>query len=193
MKIKLKKKILDGSIFNLIKHNLIELYNKIKDNPDPNKKDIKYLGYHAIAYFQYINLLGVHQAVDLYKDYILSDGKNNILTDKFYYLDGDRKMKVNKISVPLFFDDLLSDVSKYLMNYKDIIKTITKSGYKKYIIDKYHINASDITISHIIKLLREIKIYSLIALKKHWITINKEILPYLLEKTEVIESKKQSL
>jgi hypothetical protein len=189
MKTKLKKRILDGSIFNLIKHNLIELYNKIKNDPNPNKKDIKILGYHAIAYFQYINLLGVHQAVDLYKEHILSDGKNNILTDKFYYLDGDRKMKVNKISVPLFFDDLLSDVSKYLMNYKDIIKTITKSGYKKYIIDKYHINASDITISHIIKLLREIKIYSLIALKKHWITINKEILPFLLEKSQVVESK----
>ncbi len=190
MKIKLKKKVLDGSVFNPIKHNLIELYNKVKDNPNPNLKDIKILGYHAIAYFQYINFLGVNQAVELYKEYILSDGKNNILTDKFYYLDGDRKMKANEIKVPLFFDDLLSDISKYLMNYKDVIKTITKSGYKNYIRDNYKINASDITISHIIKLLKEIKIHPLIALKKHWIAINKEILPYLLEKAEVIESKK---
>jgi len=190
MKIKLKKKTLDGSIFNTIKHFLIELYNKVKDNPNPNKKDIKILGYHAIAYFQYINLLGVHQAVDLYKDYILSDGQKKILTDKFYYLDGDRKMKANEINVPLYFDDLLSEVSKYLMNYKDVIETITRSGYKNYIKDKYHINASDITISHIIKLLETIKVYSLIALKRHWITINKEILPYLLEKSQVIENKK---
>jgi hypothetical protein len=186
---KLKKKILNRTIFNIIEYNLIELYNKVKNAPNLNKKDIKILAYHAISYFQYLNFLGVHQAVELYKGYILSDGKKNILTYKFYYLDGDRKIKANEISISLFFDDLLKDVSKFLMNHKDIIETITKNSYKKYIRDKYHINASDITISHIIDLLKDIKVYSLIALKKHWITINKEIIPYLLEKVQVTESK----
>jgi site-specific DNA-adenine methylase len=75
---KLKKKILDGTIFNIIAYNLIELYNKVKDDPNLNKKDIKILAYHTISYFQYLNFLGVHQAVELYKGYILSDGKKNL-------------------------------------------------------------------------------------------------------------------
>jgi hypothetical protein len=189
MRAKIKKKILDGTIFNLIENNLIEIFDKIKENPNPDEKDLKYLIYHAIAYFQYLNLLGVNQAVELYKEYILSDGKKNMLTEKFYYLDGDRKMKANEISLPLYFDNLLKEISQYLMNHKNIIETITKNGYKNYIRDKYRVNASDITLSHIIELLEDIKVYSLIALKKHWITINKEILPYLLEKTQVTESK----
>jgi hypothetical protein len=189
MKARLKKKVLDGSIPNLIENNLIELFNKIKDIRDPDKKDIKYLIYHAIAYFQYLNLLGVNQAVELYKEYILSNGSANILIEKFYYLDGNNGMRSNEIRVPLYFNNLLKEVSQYLMKYKDIVNAITKNGYKNYFRDNYHINASDITISRIVELLEDIKIYSLIALKKHWITINKEILPFLLEKTQVIRTK----
>jgi len=189
MRAKLKKRVLDGSISNLIENNLIELFNRIKNTQNPNEKDIKYLVYHAIAYFQYLNLLGVNQAVELYKKYILSDGSANMLIEKFYYLDGNNGMKSNEIKVPLYFDDLLKEVSQYLMKYKDIVNAITKNGYKNYFRDNYHINASDITIFRIVKLLEEIKIYSLIALKKHWITINKEILPFLLEKAQVVQTK----
>jgi len=189
MRARLKKRVLDGSIPNLIENNLIELFNKIKNTQNPNEKDIKYLVYHAIGYLQYLNLLGVNQAVELYKNYILSDGSANMLIEKFYYLDGNNRMRSNEIKVPLYFDDLLKEVSQYLMKYKDIVNTITKNGYKNYFRDNYHINTSDIIIFRIVKLLEEIKIYSLIALKKHWITINKEILPFLLEKAPVVQTK----
>ena len=193
MKIKINQKILERDLSNFLKGSLIGQYNKVKDNPNPNKKDIKYLGYHAIAYFQYLNLLSVNKAIELYKDYILSDGKNNVLIDRFFYMDGmEGKMKANEIRIPIYFDDLLRDVSNYLMNYKLIINDITKHGYTKYFRKKYKINTSDITTYAIINILEDITIYALIALKRHWTTINKEILPYLLQKTQIIESKKQS-
>ncbi len=133
MKIKLNQKIVERDLSNFLKNSLINQYNKIKNTSNPNKKDIKYLGYHAIAYFQYLNVLSVNKAIELYKDYILSDGKNNILIDRFYYMDGiTSKMKANEIRIPLYFDELLSDISKYLMNYKLIINDITKDGYTKY-------------------------------------------------------------
>jgi len=185
MRAKFKKKVVDGTILNIIENRLLEIYNQIKENPNPDERNLKYLIYHAIARFQYLNILGVNQAVDLFKDYILSDGEKNILIDRFYYVEGGRKIKANEIRVPLYFDNLLKEVSQYLMNHKDLVETITKNGYKNYIRDNYHINASDITFSQIINLLEDVRIYALIALKKHWITINKEILPYLLEKAKV--------
>jgi hypothetical protein len=190
MKIKLNQKILEKDLSNFLKDSLISQYNKVKDSPNPNKKDIKYLGYHAIAYFQYLNVLSVNKAIELYKDYILSNGKNNMLIDRFYYMDGtESKMKANEIKIPLYFDNLLSDVSKYLMNYKLIINDITKHGYTKYFRKKYKINTSDITTYAIINILEDITIYALIALKRHWTTINKEIMPYLLEKSQVVQTK----
>jgi len=189
MKIKINQKILEIDLSNFLKNSLINQYNKVKNNQNPNKKEIKYLGYHAIAYFQYVNLLSVNKAIDLYKDYILSDGKNNTLIEKFFYMDGkEGKMKANEISIPLYFDDLLSEVSRFFMNYKLIINDITKHGYVKYFRKKYKINTSDITTYAIINFLEDIKIYALIALKRHWVTINKEILPFLLGKTQVIAS-----
>jgi len=191
MKIKLNQKILELDLANFLKNSLIERFNKVKNNQNPNKKDIKFLGYHAIAYFQYLNLLSVNKAITLYKDYILSDGKNNKLIDRFYYIDGTKNhIMTNEISIPLYFDDLLSEVSKYLMNYKTIINDITKHGYTKYFRKKYKINTSYITTYALINILEDITIYALIALKRHWVTINKEILPYLIEKSQVIESKK---
>ena len=189
MKIKLNQKIIEKDLSNFLKDSLISQYNKVKDSQNPNKKDIKYLGYHAIAYFQYLNVLSVNKAIELYRDYILSDGKNSVLIDRFYYMDGmTSKMRANEIRIPLYFDDLLSDVSRYLMNYKLIINDITKDGYTKYFRKKYKINTSDITTYAIINILEDITIYALMALKRHWTTINKEILPFLLEKTQVIES-----
>ena len=183
MKIKINQKIIEKDLSNFLKDSLINQYNKIKNNPNPNKKDVKYLGYHAIAYFQYLNILSVNKAIELYKDYILSNGKNSVLIDKFYYMDGtEGKIKTNEIKMPLYFDELLSDVSKYLMNYRLIINDITKHGYTKYFRKKYKINTSDITTDAIINILEDITIYALMALKRHWTTINKEILPFLLEK-----------
>jgi len=190
MKIKINQKIIEKDLSNFLKDSLINQYNKIKNNPNPNKKDVKYLGYHAIAYFQYLNILSVNKAIELYKDYILSDGKNSVLIDKFYYMDGtEGKIKTNEIKMPLYFDELLSDVSKYLMNYRLIINDITKHGYTKYFRKKYKINTSDITTDAIINILEDITIYALMALKRHWTTINKEILPFLLQKTRVVETK----
>jgi len=114
---------------NFLKNSLIDQYNKVKNNPNPKKIDIKFLFYHAIAYFQYLNLLKSNQAIELYKDYILSDGKNDKYIEKVYYIDGsDHKTKSNIITIPLYFDDLLKEVSKFLMNYKDIAKEITRLG-----------------------------------------------------------------
>jgi hypothetical protein len=190
MKIKINQKILERDLSNFLKDSLVSQYNKVKDNPNPNKKDIKYLGYHAIAYFQYLNVLSVNKAIELYKDYILSDGKNNMIIDRFYYMDGiTNKIKINEIKIPLYFDNLLSDVSKYLMNYKLIINDITKHGYTKYFRKKFKINTSDITTYAIINILEDITIYALMALKRHWTTINKEILPYLIEKTQIAKTK----
>jgi ABC-type uncharacterized transport system YnjBCD permease subunit len=76
------------------------------------------------------------------------------------------------------------------MNYKDIAKTITWVGYRDYFRKKYHINLSDITKNAITEYLMDIQMYHFIALNKYWTLINKEILPNLLEKTEVIKSKK---
>jgi len=190
MKIKLNQKIIEKDLSNFLKDSLINQYNKVKDNPNSNKKDIKYLGYHTIAYFQYLNILSVNKAIELYKDYILSDGKNRVLIDRFYYMDGtEGKIKTNEIRIPLYFDDLLGDVSKYLMSYKLVINDITKHGYTKYFRKKYKINTSNITTYAIINTLEDITIYALMALKRHWTTINKEILPFLLQKTQVVETK----
>jgi len=191
MKIKINQKIFERDLSKFLKDSLINQYNKVKNNPNPNKKDIKYLGYHAIAYFQYLNVLSVNKAIELYKDYILSDGKNNIIIDRFYYMDGiTNKIKTNEIRIPLYFDEILNNVSKYLMNYKLVINDITKHGYTKYFRKKFKINTSDITTYAIINILEDLTIYALMALKRHWTIINKEILPFLLEKTEVIKSKK---
>ena len=78
MKAKINKELLERDLPNFLKDSLISQYNKIKNNQNPNEKDIKYLVYHAIAYFQYLNLLGVNQAVELYKNYILSDGSATV-------------------------------------------------------------------------------------------------------------------
>jgi len=178
------------NIKEFLKNSLISQYNKIKNDPNPKKLDIKFLFYHAIAYFQYLNLLKSNQAIRLYIEYILSDGTKDKYKEKVYYLDGSiHKAKFNIITIPLYFDDLLKDVSKFLMNYKDIAKTITRSGYRDYFRLKHHVLISDITKNAIMEYLMDIQMYHVIALNKYWTLINKEILPNLLEKSQVVETK----
>ncbi len=180
----------DVDIEGFLKNSLLSQYTKVKNGPNPKKLDIKFLFYHAIAYFQYLNLLKSNQAIQLYKDYILSDGKNDKYTEKVYYLDGsDHKIKPNTITIPLYFDDLLKEVSKFLMNYKNIAKTITLMGYRDYFRLKHNILISNITKKAIMDYLMDIQMYRFIALNKYWTLINKEILPVILEKSQIIESK----
>ena len=192
MVIKLNKRILERDISAFLRKSLIDKFNYVKNKEEPSILDIKHLAYHAIAYFQYLNLLRINQAIELYKDYILSNGHKDKLVDIIYYNDGiEKKIKKNEIIIPLYFDDLLKYVSKYLMNYmnyKEIVRGVLTDSYKKYFRKKFHLNPSDITLYAIINLLENIGLYSLKALKEHWTIINKEILPFLLEKSRVIET-----
>jgi len=188
MKIKINENILKMDIPGLLHDTLTEKFNSIKNKEKPLKIEIKFLAYHALAYFQYLNALSTNQAIRLFKDYILSDGKNNKFIDRFYYVDGtENKVKMKEITINLYFDDLLSEVTKYLMNYKNIVNTISKDGYVRYFSKKYDINTSDIPTYKIIKNLLYIDPYVLIAIKSHITILYKEIFPFLLEK-QVIES-----
>jgi len=176
MKIKIDESILRIDIPGLLKDLLIEKYNLIKSKENPTKLEIKFLAYHALSYFQYLNTLSTNEAIRLFKNYILSDGKEN-------------KIKINDIEIPLYFDELLSEVTKYLMNYKNIINTISKDGYVRYFSKRYDLNTSDIPTYKILKNLLNIDIYVLAVLKGHLTILYKEIFPFLLEKTQVVETK----
>jgi hypothetical protein len=190
MKIKIDENILKIDIPGLLKDLLIEKYNSIKNKEKPFKIEIKFLAYHALAYFQYLNTLYPSLAIQKFKDYVLSDGKNNKVKIKLPYKDGSQnKITYSEIEISLRFDDLLSDVCNYLMNYKIIINTISDRGYITYLRRRLKINASDITAYSLMERLMEIRLDLLALLKKHWITINKELLPILLQKTQVVESK----
>ena len=129
-------------------------------------------------------------AIQKFKDYVLSDGKDNKVKIKLPYKDGSQnKVTYTEIEISLRFDDLLSEVCNYLMNYKIIINTISDKGYITYLRRRLKINASDITAYSLIERLMEIGLDLLALLKKHWITINKELLPIVLEKSQVIETK----
>jgi len=187
---KLNKEALEKDILGFLRKSLIDRFNYVKNKKNPTTLDIKRLTYLAIAYFQYLNLLRINQAVELYKEYILSDGQKNKIIDVIYYVDGfEKKAKKNELVIPLYFDDLLKDVSKYLMNYKGIVDSILIDSYTKYFRKKYHLNPSDITLYAIINLLENIGLYSLKALKEHWTIINKEILPYLMKKAQSLNRK----
>jgi hypothetical protein len=77
MKDNVNKENFNRDIESFLKDSLISHYNKVKNKPNPEKIEIKYLFYHAIAYFQYLNLLKSNQAIRLYVDYILSDGQKD--------------------------------------------------------------------------------------------------------------------
>jgi len=174
MKVKINKDILEKDLLGFLKEALINRFNHVKNKDKPFKIEIKFLAYHALAYFQYLNTLSTNEAIRLFKNYILSDGKENTI-------------KVSGIDVPLRFDDLLSEVTKYLMNYKNIINSISKDGYVRYFSKRYGLNTSDIPTYKILKNLLNMDIYVLIALKGHLTILYKEIIPYLLVKAQIIE------
>jgi len=189
MKTKLNKELLEKDLSNFLKNALVEKYNSIKNKENPSKLEIKFLAYRALAYFQYLNSLYPTLAVQKFKDYILSDSRDDKLKVKLPYKDGSQnKITYLEIEIPLKFDDLLKDVCNYLMNYKLIINQISDRGYITYLRRRLKINASDITTYSLIKRLMQIELDLLVLLKKHWITINKEIMPYILEKTQMITS-----
>jgi len=190
MKTKLDKELLEKNLPSLLKDFLIEKYNLIKNKDKPSKLEIKFLAYRALAYFQYLNTLYPNLAIQKFKDYVLSDGKDNKVKIKLPYKDGSQnKVTYTEIEISLRFDDLLSEVCNYLMNYKIIINTISDRGYITYLRKRLKINASDITAYSLIERLMEIGLDLLALLKKHWITINKELLPIVLEKSQIVESK----
>ena len=190
MKTKLNKEILEKNLPSLLRNFLIEKYNLIKNKDKPSKLEIKFLSYRALAYFQYLNTLYPSLAIQKFKDYVLSDGKDNKVKIKLPYKDGSQnKVTYTEIEISLRFDDLLSEVCNYLMNYKIIINTISDKGYITYLRRRLKINASDITAYSLIERLMEIGLDLLALLKKHWITINKELLPIVLEKSQVIETR----
>ena len=174
MKIKIKEDLLEFDLPGFLKDLLIKKYSYVRVIKNLTKLDIKLLAYHALAYFQYLNTLSTNEAIRLFKNYILTDGKENTI-------------KVNGINVPLHFDNLLNDVTKYLMNYKNIVNTISKDGYVKYFSKKYDLNTSDIPTYKILENLLNIDPYVLIALKGHLTILYKEIIPYLLVKAQIIE------
>ena len=129
---------------------------------------IRFLAYHAIAYFQYLNSFGIKKAIDLYKKYILSDGK--ITT-----------FKHNKLEIPLKFDDLLINVSQTLMKYKEIVQNIKSSEYISHFRNDHNISPTYIVINNLLRAYKKIGFDGVAALMRHWNIINKEILPYILK------------
>jgi len=189
MKTKLNKELLEKNLPGLLRNFLIEKYNLIKSKENPTKLEIKFLAYRALAYFQYLNTLYPSLAIQKFKDYVLSDGRDNIVKIKLPYTDGSQnKVTYSEIEIPLKFDDLLGGVCNYLMNYKIIINTVSDRGYITYLRKKLKINASDITAYSLMERLMEIGLDLLVLLKKHWITINKELLPIVLQKSQVVET-----
>jgi len=129
---------------------------------------IKFLAYHAIAYFQYLNSLNIKKAIELYKKYILSDGK----ASNFCY---------QGLEIPLRFDDLLISVSLTLMNYKEIVQDVTADGYITHFRYSHDIIPTYITVNNLLDAFKKIGFDGITALSRHWNIINKEVLPHLLK------------
>lgn len=169
MKLKLVEKYIDKDIPNFLKESLAAHYKDVltfgKSIPSIY---IKYLAYHAIAYFQYLNSFGVSDAIKLYKEYINSDGK--ITTFKY-----------NRFEIPLKFDDLLRSVSQTLMQYKEIVQSITENEYIAHFRYEHNIIASYITVYNLMEVFKKIGLEGIAALRKHWKLINILFIPYLLK------------
>jgi len=169
MKMQLLEKYLNTDFSTFLKESLASHYKDVLmfKNSVPSIY-IKILAYHAIAYFQYLNSFSIKKAIDLYKKYILSDGKES----NFYY---------QGLEVPLKFDDLLIDVSLTLMNYKDIIQNITVNNYTVHFRCSHNIIPTYITINRLLDTFKKIGFNGIAALNSHWNIINKELLPHLLK------------
>ena len=129
---------------------------------------IKLLAYHAIAYFQYLNILSANDAVKLYKQYILSNGE----IKSFKYLGYE---------IPLIFDELLASVSQTLMKYKDIVQKINTNKYVYHFRNSHGFTISNIIIYHLLNIFNKIGLEGIAALKRHWTVINQKFIPYILK------------
>ena len=72
---------------------------------------------------------------------------------------------------------------------RKVKQILEKDGYVRYFSKRYDLNTSDIPTYKILKNLLNIDIYVLAVLKGHLTILYKEIFPFLLEKTQVVESK----
>jgi hypothetical protein len=169
MKIQITEKQMISDIPKIIKESLAIHYKDVLtfEESIPSLY-IKYLAYHAIAYFQYLNSLGVGDAIKRYKEYIISDGK---LTT----------FKYNKFEIPLKFDDLLISVSQTLMKYKDIVDSIKESEYIAHFRYEHDLIVSYITLYNLIDAFKRIGPEGIAALNRHWKLINMVFIPYLLK------------
>ncbi|MFZ8801269.1 MAG: hypothetical protein ACO2ON_03810 [Candidatus Nanopusillus sp.] len=169
MKLQISERYLFFDIPKFVKESLINHYRDVlifKESVPATY--IRFLVYHAIAYFQYLNSFNTKTAVNLYKEYILSDGKI-------------KTFKYKELEIPLNFDELLDEVSKYLMNYKDIVQGVTTIAYTSHLRYGHRIQPTYITLYNLLDAFNKIGFDGLAALKRHWRIIDKEFIPYLLK------------
>jgi hypothetical protein len=177
MKLQITENQLISDIPKILKESLAAHYKDVLTFKDSVPSlYIKFLAYHAIAYFQYLNSFSVKDAINLYKVYILSDGK----ISHFYH---------QKFKIPLNFDELLKSVSLTLMNYKDIVQDIAISEYTSHFKYSHNIVPTYITIYNLLSTFKKIGLEGIVALRRHWRTINKEFVPYILKDLKNISTK----
>jgi hypothetical protein len=173
MKIQLAERYLNEDIPNFLKESLASHYREVLTFKEHAPSVyIKFLAYHAIAYFQYLNSLNVADAINLYKNYILSDGK----ITSFEY---------NKFEIPLKFDDLLKSVSQTLMKYKDIVKDVTIYDYISHFRYSHDLMVTYITLYNLLDTIKKIGLNGIATLRIHWTIVNKEFIPYLLKNLKI--------
>ena len=177
MKLQITENQLISDIPEILKESLAAHYKDVLTFKDSIPSlYIRFLAYHAIAYFQYLNSFSVKDAVDLYRAYILSDGK----ISNFYY---------QKIEIPFKFDELLKSVSQTLMNHKDIVQDISVSEYTSHFKYSHDIVPTYITIYNLLDTFKKIGLEGIAALRRHWRIINKEFIPYILKNLKNISTK----
>ncbi len=169
MKLQLSESYLNLDIQKILKESLINHYKDVLISKELIPAIyIKFLAYHAIAYFQYLNSLNVKTAINLYKAYILSDGKV-------------KTFKYRELEIPLNFDELLISVSLTLMNYKDIVQSITSDEYVSHLKYNHNIQPTYIIINKLIDVLNKVGLEGIAALRRHRKIIYKEFVPYIIK------------
>jgi len=158
------KEALKKPILDFLEEELIEKYNRVKENPNPNKEDIKALAYTAIAYFQCLNFIQSNKAVKTYKNLFLPDNEKGLT----YKISTSIKKFLKRLKGEIepidmsspHFNSLLKDVNSILINYKDIVKKIKDKDYEKYLKETYDLKPYHITVFHMLDMLyhdKEIK------------------------------------
>ena len=168
MKIKLEPKILKMPLEDILK-------SALRDAKDPKSRI-----FFAIAYFQYINKLSVNKAIILFKRYILTDEQRVTYTFSVY-LSKNGTLITKYIEIPVKIDNFLVQYIPEIKNHKDLVSKIDKNTYLQFIKRHLKINASDITVYVIYKMIKDIGIYNFIAFKEHWALFSRRLIPYLLK------------